>query len=163
MLWTDRGQGLVWVQAHSCTAGAGEAWRGTYWRCHRPPCSTPPSQSCSGSHRSRRKGRVHTFLRPHQSTSGRSSRGRDQSWLAQSTPLVTGDPKEPHLACIWYCFGFLIRYLSMSTHASEEGDAPRRCSGEQQTLPQKTTPETILNWLRLVLLSHLSLPILLCS
>lgn len=30
----------------------------------------------------------------------------------------------------------------MSTHESEEGDVPRRCFREQETLPRKTTPET---------------------
>jgi len=31
----------------------------------------------------------------------------------------------------------------MPTHASEEGDAPRRCFGERETLPWKTTLETM--------------------
>lgn len=106
---------------------------GTYWCCHRLPCSIPPSQSCSGSHHSRRKRRVHTFLQPHQSTSGRSSRGTAQSRLAQSTPLVTGDPEEPHLAWKWYCLGFLIRCLFVSTQSSGEGDAPRQCFGRRWT------------------------------
>lgn len=127
--------GLVWAPSHR---GA----EGTYWGCHRPPCSTPPSQSCSGSRRSRRKRRARTFLRPRQSTSGRSWRGRDPSRLAQSTPLVTGDPEEPHLAWKLSCLGFLIRCLSTSTCASEEGVAPRGCFGERETLTWKTTPET---------------------
>lgn len=124
------------------TCGSKEMWRGTYWRCHRPPCSTPLSQSCSGSRRSHRKRRARTFLQPRQSTSGRSSRGRDQSRLAQSTPLVRGHPEEPHLACKWYHLSFLIRYLSMSTHVSKEEDAPRWCLGEWEILLWKTTPET---------------------